>query len=316
MPKCRACGKEAWIRVPWANAWFCKEHYIRYYEEAVWRTFKKYVPRSHSKMLFAVSGGKDSIALLHALASRLVEQGKEVAVLYIDLGIKDYTDEALSVVEENTKNLGLRLIVKRLLDYDFTIDDVATLYYAKILKRPICSVCGLAKRYLMNLTAVEEGYDLVLTGHNLDDAVVFSLISIGSGRLSDLVKMKPYTPGKDKLVARAKPLIFMYEIENQWYVEAKGLRILSGKCPYTPVKESMHFDLKEALRYIDEKHPGYMKMLMKNIVDSLIPSIKPRQEEKLIQCSTCGMPSSTDPCGFCRIRNKINKIVSGLKFKN
>lgn len=236
-----------------------------------------------------------------------MKQGKEVAVLFIDLGIKDYTNEALSIVEENTKNLGLRPIVKRLSDYGFTIDDVATLYYTRILKRPICSICGLAKRYLMNLAAAEEGYDLVITGHNLDDALVFSLISIGSGRLLDLVKMKPYTPGKGKLVARAKPLIFVYEVENQWYIEAKGLRILSRKCPYTPVKESMHFDLKEALRYIDEKHPGYMKMLMKNIVDSLIPSLKPGQEEKFVQCSMCGMPSSTDPCGFCRIRRKVSE---------
>lgn len=306
MPKCRVCRKEAWIRVPWANAWFCREHFIKYYEEAVWRTFRKYVPRSHSRILFAVSGGKDSIALLHSLAPRLVEQGREVAVLFIDLGIKGYSDEALRIVEENAGSLGLKLIVKRLSDYGFTIDDVATLYYAKILKRPTCSVCGLAKRYLMNLISLEENYDIVLTGHNLDDAVIFSLISIGSGRLLDLVKMKPYIPGKGKLVARAKPLIFMYEIENKWYVEAKGLRIVSVKCPYTPVKESMHFDLKEALRYIDEKHPGYNKMLMRNIVDSLIPSIKPRQEEKLIQCSICGMPSSTDPCGFCRIKKKVS----------
>ena len=36
-------------------------------------------------------------------------------------------------------------------------------------RRPTCSACGLSKRYLMNRAALEHGYPVVATGHNLDD---------------------------------------------------------------------------------------------------------------------------------------------------
>src|SRR3990170_1520949 len=36
-------------------------------------------------------------------------------------------------------------------------------------RRPTCSACGLSKRYLMNKAALEQGFPVVATGHNLDD---------------------------------------------------------------------------------------------------------------------------------------------------
>jgi tRNA(Ile)-lysidine synthase TilS/MesJ len=35
--------------------------------------------------------------------------------------------------------------------------------------RSICSVCGLSKRYIFDRVALDHGFDVVATGHNLDD---------------------------------------------------------------------------------------------------------------------------------------------------
>ncbi len=40
---------------------------------------------------------------------------------------------------------------------------------ARQARRAACSVCGLHKRYFFNREAVEGGYNVVATGHNLDD---------------------------------------------------------------------------------------------------------------------------------------------------
>ncbi len=46
---------------------------------------------------------------------------------------------------------------------------------AKAAKRVPCSACGLSKRHLFDEAARRHGYDVVVTGHNLDDeaAVLF-----------------------------------------------------------------------------------------------------------------------------------------------
>ncbi len=314
MPRCRVCGRRAKYYVPWSNAWFCPEHFIRYVERSVFRVYEKYIGGRHRRVLFAVSGGKDSVSLLHILAPKLLSEGVDVSILFIDLGIEGYTSKALKIVEENASMLKIPLIVSRLRDYGYTITDVAELYFKKLLRRPVCSICGMVKRYLMNRIAYEEGYDLVLTGHTLDDAAAFTLVNILSGRIDELVKIKPYNPGNHKLIARGKPLLFTYEAETKWYVEARNLPVLRVKCPYTPVEEGLVSEIKAMLHRLEERHPGIMRMYMRNLIDKLQPAISREiKESRLVYCSVCGMPSSTDPCGFCRIRSRILELKRGVE---
>jgi uncharacterized protein (TIGR00269 family) len=309
MPRCRVCGKSARYFVPWTNAWFCEEHFTRYVERVIQRTYDKYIGGGHHRILFAISGGKDSVTLLHSLIPKLRDRGREVSVLFIDLGISGYSDKALKIVEENASMLNIDLVIARLENYGFTIDDVARLYMKRLIRRPVCSICGLVKRYLMNRIAYEKGFDLVLTGHTLDDVLAFSMINILSGNLYELTKLKPYNPGGYKLVARGKPLILTYEAETRWYVEAKNLPVLDVKCPYTPFKEGLVFEVKNMFYKLEENHPGIMRMYMRNLIDKLIPSLeKVVEKPRLVYCSICGMPASTDPCSFCRIRRKIVEL--------
>ncbi len=310
MAKCRVCGGKAWVYLPWTNSWFCRKHFIEYFERKVWRTFTKYVPRKHRKILLAVSGGKDSVSLLYSLAPRLIDNGYEATILYIDLGIKGYSEYGREIVVKHTDKLGIDHIIYSLdREHGFTIDMVAEKVLKKILKKPICSICGIVKRYLYNYIAYRHGYDLIVTGHTLNDVYAYMLSDLGNGDIEDLVKLKPYIPERNSLVARAKPLMFNYEYENTLYVEARGIEYLKQTCPYKLVgkKHPLIDSYKKQLIELEKKHPGIGLMFLRNMVDKIFPNIIYDREDRLKKCSLCGMPSKTDPCSFCRLKQYMLK---------
>ncbi|OYT39130.1 MAG: hypothetical protein B6U89_04720 [Desulfurococcales archaeon ex4484_58] len=314
MAKCRVCDREAWVKIPWANTWFCREHFIEYFERKVWRTFSKYVSRNHEKILFTVSGGKDSLALLYSLAPRLVREGYSVSVLFIDLGIRGYSEHARGIVKEHVESLGLELIVFDLKkEYGFTIDDLAFAVYNHLFNRPVCSLCGVIKRYIYNLVAYKRDYDLIVTGHNLNDTYGFIMSALTTGQVSELIKFKPYISGGEGFIAKAKPLFFNYEYENRLYTIAKDVKVILHPCPHAPREEhGLVSSYKKQLRILEKNHPGiglmFVKNILRNVIEPLSKVVQEKRERKLVKCSICGMPASTDPCSFCRIKIKIDKI--------
>ncbi len=265
-----------------------------------------------NRVLAAVSGGKDSVAMLYALAGI---DGIELHVFFIDLGIPGYSEESLRVVKSHAEALGLPLHVERLARYGFTIRDAAVLREKRLLGRPVCSVCGTVKRYLLNRYAVEHGFDAVATGHTMDDILGFYLASLSSrDALPGIAKLAPYTPGSHRLAARIRPLYFLTDAEAAMYVEARGLEIVSSKCPYAPRREKgLRLTLKKMLMEVDREHPGYRLMLSSTLADHVSGVFSAAYPpEPMGLCSVCGYPSSTDPCSFCRLRTRITGLLKQL----
>src|SRR3989442_11273312 len=151
------------------------------------------------RVLVAASGGKDSLSLLDILR----KLGYQADAFYVDLGIGEYSRQSKAKVERYTSEHGIPLHVHELKeDEGAGINDLADLVH-----RPTCSVCGMLKRYHFNRTAVEKGYHVLATGHNLDDEAARLLGNVLHWQGEDLEKQGPTLPGSGGGVAKkGKPL--------------------------------------------------------------------------------------------------------------
>jgi predicted PP-loop superfamily ATPase len=87
--KCRKCGEKASVNMRQHKLALCKEHYLEWVPEQTERFIKKYGMFSRDeKVLVAVSGGKDSLALWDIL----VKLGYQADGLYLGLGIDGGVD--------------------------------------------------------------------------------------------------------------------------------------------------------------------------------------------------------------------------------
>jgi len=270
-----------------------------------------------AKLLVAVSGGKDSVALLHVL-SRICERRKiEIVAVTIDLGIEGYSEECVRVSQQLCNMLGVRHIVVKLSDYGFTIDDVKKLEHR--LRRPVCAVCGLAKRYLLNKIAIEEKCDAIATGHNLVDVAQYLFTNFLSGNIEAMQKLLPVTPGEEVLVKRIRPLYFIHEKETKLYTELLGLPVVRYTCPYSErqTKHRRKPPFQEYLRAVlldlDEKYPGTLFHFVENFIRRVVPMLRTEQVGTFFRCKICGLPTSRpdEVCAFCRTVQLIRELKSG-----
>jgi tRNA(Ile)-lysidine synthase TilS/MesJ len=167
--RCKRCRGQAVMEVRRHNAAFCRDCFFHYVGQQVTRAIAKYRMLGHSdRVLVAVSGGKDSLALWDLL----LELGYQADGLYLSLGIGAYSERSKAVCQEFAAARGATLVVHDLAaEHGYSIPEAAGKG-----GRSSCGVCGLSKRYVFNRAALDGGYDVVCTGHNLDDeaAVLFA----------------------------------------------------------------------------------------------------------------------------------------------
>ena len=299
--KCRVCGAPAYARLEYANLQLCRDDFVRFFERRVERTVERYgMFERGSRVAVAVSGGKDSVALLHSLWKLRGKLGVELVAITIDLGIAGHSDRYVPLARRVCERLGVPCRVVDLRgEYGFSVDEL------RGLRRPVCSLCGAVKRYVLNREARELGAHVLATGHNLDNFLAALLQAYIRGDLKALAKLRPYLPPEGKLVARAKPLVETPERDAKLYVEALGLEHVTWKCPYSSGASS--FEYKRALDLLELEHPSIKFQMLRGFLERIQPLISV-EEPSLLSCSKCGEPSSSPVCQFCRIKSMIAKL--------
>ncbi|MGC9191713.1 MAG: ATP-binding protein, partial [Conexivisphaera sp.] len=299
--RCRICGRPGAVRVPYANAWFCEEHYARWFERRVARVAERYrMFEGVRRIAVAVSGGKDSVALLHALARLGAESGLEVIGIHLDLGIGEFSRESAEVARRNFEALGIEgRIVDLRSKYGFAIPDAV-----RAVRRPACSTCGAVKRYALAEAAEDAGADALATGHNLDDMAQFVLMGYQSGDLEGLARLRPVVPANHYRIRSVKPLFLVYERDTLEYARVRGLPIVDARCPLKD--ETSQGAVRRKLLELEDEMPGFMLRLVQEFADGIQPALAARylREEEVGRCRICGRPTSKDReiCTFCAIR--------------
>ncbi|HET8575606.1 MAG TPA: tRNA 2-thiocytidine biosynthesis TtcA family protein, partial [Methylomirabilota bacterium] len=242
--KCRKCGGTAALELRRHNAAFCQPHFLEFFRKQVAEAVHKHRMFTRDEpVMVAVSGGKDSLALWDVL----IDDGYQTVGLYLDLGIFDYSQESKAKCEAFAAARGQKLLIERVAEaVGAPIPEVQ-----QATRRPTCSACGLSKRYLMNRTALEHGFGVVATGHNLDDEAATLFGSVLHWRTEALPRQSPALASTHpKLVRRVKPLYRLSELETAAYAFLRGIDYIVEECPFAKGATSLAH--KELLNRLEE----------------------------------------------------------------
>jgi len=296
------------------------EESIQNYKRKVFNTIERFkLVENRDKIFVALSGGKDSTAALILLKEYIEENNinAEIYAYHINLGF-GYSDKLESDVRKIAEKVGVEIYVTNLKkEYDFNIIKIS-----KIVRRPICSVCGLAKRYLMNKVPRELGATKLATGHHAMDMLINYFKNILNNNyewnLKILPKLKSDHP---KLITKIRPLIFALPEENEAYCKYKGIELTKISCPYSPnyccyLSRNQDYKLFQILNLSDKLFPNFRVDLIKSIVRmNKDLNKKIEKTSKYNECKICGEVTDREICSFCRLR-EISKKETNLITKN
>jgi uncharacterized protein (TIGR00269 family) len=306
---CTACKtRDAFFSRPYSGEKLCKRCFTKSIEEKTRATVAKYrMLKFDDKVAVAVSGGKDSISLLHILAKMQRDHPKSTLVaITVDEGIKSYRDEALRVAGENCRKLGVEHHVvsfKQL--FGFTLDEIVKLQRQKGEGNlTSCAYCGVLRRRALNMTAREIKADKLATAHTLDDETQTILLNIFHGDVLRIAKVKPVTDEvHPKLVRKIKPFCEIPERETALYAYVKKIEFQSRPCPYA--SEALRNDARVMLNRMEEKHPGIKFTIFKSI-EKIRPALEEMaKKEGLGECGECGEPTTAKICRTCQLLKSI-----------
>jgi uncharacterized protein (TIGR00269 family) len=301
--KCTVCRAAAVIDVRRHNANFCADHFVAHCEEQVRRAIHKFdMIAPGERVLVAVSGGKDSLALWDLL----LRLGYDADGLYLGLGIGEYSDVSGDHARAFANDRGLTLVEVDLRDdHGF---DVPT--GAKATNRVPCSACGLSKRHLFNQAALDGGYDVLATGHNLDDEAAVLFGNVLRWNVEYLARQMPVLPAQPGFARKVKPLVRLAEREMAAYCVIRGIDYQVEECPMA--EGNRHLVYKEALNSIEATSPGTKNAFYFEYLDKaahLFTSGLAEEREGLLRCTSCGAPTTTEICAFCRLVEKASGAV-------
>ncbi|MBM4442590.1 MAG: TIGR00269 family protein [Candidatus Rokubacteria bacterium] len=295
--KCRKCGERAAIELRRHNAAFCVPDFQDFFRKQIREAIRKHRMFTEDEpVLVAVSGGKDSLALWDVL----IDEGYRTTGLYLDLGIFDYSVESKARCEAFAARRGVPLIIAAVADEVGAPVPVIK----QVTRRPPCSGCGLSKRYLMNRTALQHGFPVVATGHNLDDEAATLFGSVMHWQTDALPRQSPALASTHpKLVRRVKPLYRLSERETAAFAFTRKIDYIVDECPFA--KGATSIAHKELLNRMEEASPGAKHNFLFGFLDKARAAFERVEHVELKECARCGQVTTGEICAFCKLAQSV-----------
>jgi tRNA(Ile)-lysidine synthase TilS/MesJ len=275
------------LRLTEFNLKLCSPCYLRFFERRIRRALEKHdMVREGEKVAVALSGGKDSVAMLYALKRLGVVMGFDLAALHFHLNMGDFSERNLKVVEEQCALAQVELRVVRIGDMGLRVQRVKGWHP--------CAVCGAIKRALFNREAARLGAHAVATAHTLEDILLFAFKNLLSRKY---LLPPPVLPPENGLMRKIKPLYYMPERLNLVYCRLRGLPVFEEKCPtWSPHGHA----LKGVFEHMEKVIPS-SKLQLALSLGEILPARDPDSITPTGPCSRCGEPATQDPCTLCRL---------------
>lgn len=202
------------------------------------------------RIAVGVSGGKDSLALLFALAKlkEFYPHPFDLCAISVDLGFTD--TDIYAPIRSFAGELGI--------EYHIIKTEIADIIFNERKEKNPCSLCSKMRRGALVDTAVSLGANKVALGHHLDDTVeTFMMSLMHEGRVSCFC---PVTVYDDKQISVIRPLVYARETEVSSLARKLSLPIVKNPCPKDGHSERE--EMKNYLRMFDKSHRGLYTRLL------------------------------------------------------
>lgn len=305
--RCFKCQNKAVITLQHGS--ICKNHFMNYFEEKVFKTINKYqLISKNEKICVATSGGKDSLTILYLTKKYLEKHNLPTTNLFalaIDEGIINYREKTLQDLKLFCQTHQIPLTITSFREeFEYSLDQ-AILKLKENSKKKQCNLCGVWRRYLLNKHAKEAGATKVITGHNLDDEAQVILMNIFKANTKLAGRMGPIS-GTQKVngfIQRVKPLYFCTEKEVKLYTLLKGFQVQYTECPYS--QEGYRHHVQEMLNNFESKYKGTKQSIINSFL-AILPLLNTSDENiEIKSCQLCQGPANQNQCNACKLKETL-----------
>lgn len=214
-----------------------------------------------------ISGGKDSLTLLHALhgLQRFYPEHFELSAITVDLGYDEFHLEPI-------ENLCAELHVP----YRIVHSEIAQILFEERKESNPCSLCAKMRKGALNDAAKEMGCNKIAYAHHKDDIIETMLLSLlFEGRFYSF-SPKTYLDRMGLTVIR--PMMFMSERDVIGFKNRYDLPVVKNKCPVDGHTKRQY--AKELVRQLNHDHPGAKERMFTAILNGDIPGWPLRKSDK------------------------------------
>ncbi|RTZ65277.1 MAG: tRNA 2-thiocytidine biosynthesis protein TtcA [Aquificaceae bacterium] len=213
------------------------------------------------RVLLGLSGGKDSLALLHLLIhfQRVAPIKFELATVTIDPQTGTFDPSPLIPY---MASLGI--------EYHYCKEPIMTMAEAHLQGDSYCAFCARMKRGTIYATARKHHYNVIALAQHLDDLAESFLMSAFHG--GQLKTMKANYTIKDGDLRLIRPLIYVREQQTRDYAHYENLPVIIENCPACFAKPTQREHMKQLLA-AEEKQNN-------NLFGSLLTAMKPLLSKK------------------------------------
>ncbi len=172
------------------------------------------------KIAICLSGGKDSITMLHAFKAlqRFYPKKFEIIAVSVDPGFEFFDTNFLQNICDN---LEIPLFIEKSNAKEIVFD-------IRKEKNP-CSLCANLRRGVINSIAIKEGCNKIALGHNQDDVLeTFLLNLLYTGNIGTFSPMSYMDRTKITLI---RPLIYTPEKDTRRFIRKNNLTVMEKVCP-------------------------------------------------------------------------------------
>lgn len=206
------------------------------------------------KIAVGISGGKDSLTLLHALSGlrRFYPKHFELYAVTVDLGFDNLN---LDKITEMCEELNV--------PYHIIKTDIGKIIFDDRKESNPCSLCAKMRKGALNDAMKELGCNKIAYAHHKDDVIITMLMSlIYEGRIHTFSPMT-YLDKTGLTVIR--PLMYVPEVEVIGFVNKNNLPVVKSPCPADGFTKREY--VTQLLAQLNRENPGVKERMFSAIVN-------------------------------------------------